>query len=163
MKKITILGFALGLLLGAATTASATNEVSCQHSQQQREYHCTGPNGNQYTVKNAADAEAAATAVATSIAQGGAGGDAAAVATGGDSAAYNGGNSVNISSPKTVKTLGLGVTADVGDLMRVKTDNLAKIVTTIDGASDKCLAAAIMNESPALFNWRTGKRLTVRC
>ena len=160
MKTITIIGCALGIMLGAATTASATNQTSCEHSQQQATYHCNS-GGTEYTVKNAASAEAAAAAVATAIAQGGAGGDASA--TGGTAVASNGGNSVNISSPKTVKTLGLGVTADVGDLMRAKTDNLAKIVTTIDGASDKCMAAAIMNESPALFNWRSGKRLTIRC
>lgn len=168
MTKILAIA-ALGIALGGA--AHATNDTSCQHSQQQNQYHCN-VNGTNYTVSGVSSAEAAAAAIATSIAQGGAGGaggdaDAtggSASATGGTATASNGNQSMTINNPKQPRITGVvGLNVDLGDLGRMKTDNLAKIVATIDAAKDKCMAAKVMNLSPALFSWITGKRLTLSC
>ncbi len=64
MKKITILGFALGLLLGAATTASATGQTpSCQRTG--NGHQCTVPGDT--TVYNV-NTESEATAIASVVA-----------------------------------------------------------------------------------------------
>jgi hypothetical protein len=64
MKKL-IIATLFGLF--GATSAMATNPISCERSQQQNVYHCNDGEGNMFNVSNAASAEAAATAVAAQL------------------------------------------------------------------------------------------------
>lgn len=126
--KFTII--AIGLALGLSTGAAmATNTTSCTHSQQQATFHCTTPDGTNYTVSNVNSAEAAAAAIATGGA-GGAGGNGGAGGSSDQSQGQgqnqgqeqssennnqnvNGGNSVQISNPSTVRTYGASVVLNI--------------------------------------------------
>lgn len=161
--KSTLFFAMLAAGISLATMASATNPNSCEHSQQQNQYHCNvgGEDGTNYVVSNVtneADAYAAALAYANSASVSNAtGGDA-------DASASNGNQSMNVEAPDIPSlTANAQLIIDLADLGRMKTDNLEKVVRTIEEAQDKCLAAAVMNNSPALFSWITGKRTTISC
>ena len=152
---LTLILVALGLALGGAAHATGGDSCKPKHG---GGYTCD-VGGASYNVNNATSAAEAEAWLAAWL-------SSSANATGGDASASasNGDQTVSINNPRPRRVTGnIGLVVDLGDLGRMKTDNLAKIVETVDGAADKCFAAKVMNESPALFNWRTGKRLHIGC
>jgi hypothetical protein len=159
--KIIAAGFLAGVLLGGA--AHATNSTSCQHSQQQNQYHCTMPDGSTKTYNSAsADAEAVAIAAQAQwqaqqqqqgqIAEGG---DAEASATGGNA---NNSNAITISNPKQPRitgNIGIGINATI--LSGVQTNNDLGVASALMNAGQTCDGLKVLYNTPSAKRAGLGK------